>query len=199
MTKVKILALLVGMGLMFIIPAVAFAQPPIHAFSGTVTIDGAAAPDGTTVSVWINGAEVQSITVSGGTYVLVVDDSDGNYDGKSTSFLVNGMAAAETITFERGALSIDDEAHNLTASSTPVTPGRILTLDLGELNDSGQSGTATLTELGPNTEVVLSLSAGSLETELVHIHLGQCGDSLGGVDRALTSFVGVNCGDLRDG
>lgn len=35
-----------------------------------------------------------------------------------------------------------------------------------------------------------SISAGVLETELVHIHLGQCGDSLGPVDQALTSFAG---------
>ena len=40
------------------------------------------------------------------------------------------------------------------------------------------------------TEVVLNLSAGDLETELVHIHTGSCGDALGGVAHGLTSFVG---------
>ena len=40
------------------------------------------------------------------------------------------------------------------------------------------------------TQVELSISAGALETELTHIHSGQCGDTLGGVVFPLTSFVG---------
>ena len=37
--------------------------------------------------------------------------------------------------------------------------------------------------------MVLNLSAGDLQTELVHIHTGSCGDGLGGVVHGLTKFV----------
>ena len=73
---------------------------------------------------------------------------------------------------------------NITAKGEPVS----ITLDA--LNASGQIGTATLTAIGDTTLVELALSAGSLQTELVHIHAGQCGDSLGGVVHGLSSFVG---------
>ena len=63
-----------------------------------------------------------------------------------------------------------------------------LTVALDELNGSGQSGWATLTAMGDQTKVELTLSEGTLETELVHIHEGQC-DTLGGVAHSLTSFV----------
>ena len=38
--------------------------------------------------------------------------------------------------------------------------------------------------------VTLQLTGGSLETELVHIHNGQCGDILAGVAHGLTNFAG---------
>ena len=71
-----------------------------------------------------------------------------------------------------------------------VPPGAVLEIELFELNSSGQTGMATLTEMGDITRVVISLNPGDLATELVHIHSGQCGDGLGGVQYALTSFVG---------
>lgn len=62
---------------------------------------------------------------------------------------------------------------------------------LGEQNDSGQTGTAVLTGRGSFTNVSLNLSSGSSETELVHIHEGQCAPAdLGGVAHELTSFEG---------
>ena len=70
------------------------------------------------------------------------------------------------------------------------SPGGVLSIALNEQNDSGQSGWATLTAKGDQIEVVLNVSGGTLETELVHIHSGQCGDTLGGVVHPLTSFVG---------
>ncbi len=58
-------------------------------------------------------------------------------------------------------------------------------------NSSDQSGSATLTASGDRTIVTLELSTGSLDTELVHIHAGQCGDNtLGAIAHELTSFVG---------
>ena len=64
-----------------------------------------------------------------------------------------------------------------------------LAIALGELNESGQNGWALLTAKGGQTEVVLALNPGTVETELVHIHEGQCGDTLGGVSQALSSFA----------
>jgi hypothetical protein len=46
-----------------------------------------------------------------------------------------------------------------------------------------------LTSLNDQTRVELVLSPGNLESELVHIHSGQCGATLGGVVFPLTSFV----------
>ena len=65
-----------------------------------------------------------------------------------------------------------------------------MTVPLDEQNDSGQSGWATVTSRGDDTEVVLWISPGTMETEAVHIHAGACGTDLGGVARSLTSFVG---------
>jgi hypothetical protein len=77
-----------------------------------------------------------------------------------------------------------------TATVEPIpASGESVTISLDELNDSGQSGTASLTAVGESTIVDLTLSTGTLQTELVHIHAGQCGDSLGGVAHRLTNFV----------
>ncbi|MBI2855954.1 MAG: leucine-rich repeat domain-containing protein [Chloroflexi bacterium] len=91
----------------------------------------------------------------------------------------------------------------------PIDPGEVevIVLELRELNDSGQSGLATLTALGNNTEVVLSLSPGVMESTMVHIHSGQCGAALGGVLYPLADFAdgtsatileGVSFGDLPE-
>ena len=78
----------------------------------------------------------------------------------------------------------------LTPTTTArLVAGKVVSITLDELNSSGQSGTATLTEIGNSTQVVLFLSAATSQTEKVHIHSGQCGDTLGGVDFTLTSFV----------
>ena len=77
-----------------------------------------------------------------------------------------------------------------TACGNIPAKGEPVTFALDELNASGQSGTATLTAIGDTTVVSLTLSIGALETELVHIHTGQCGDTLAGVAHPLTNFVG---------
>ena len=63
-----------------------------------------------------------------------------------------------------------------------------VTVDLAELNTSGYSGTATLTAMGAQTEVVIATNAGMVP-QPTHIHSGQCGDTLGGVSYALTNVV----------
>jgi hypothetical protein len=74
------------------------------------------------------------------------------------------------------------------AQGNPYGDSGSVVFDLNEENASGQSGQATLTSLNDQTRVELVLSPGNLESELVHIHSGQCGASLGGVVFPLSSF-----------
>lgn len=65
-----------------------------------------------------------------------------------------------------------------------------LTIQLAPLNDSGQSGTAVLTDMG-NGQIKVDVTvsgepAGASEPE--HIHTGQCGPTLGGVVYPLTNL-----------
>lgn len=64
-----------------------------------------------------------------------------------------------------------------------------VTIDLAELNDSGVSGTATLTAMDGQTEVVVTLEGDDLSiTRPNHIHAGTC-DNLGGVEYPLTDVM----------
>lgn len=83
----------------------------------------------------------------------------------------------------------DKEAMASTSESMTEAGMPNLAFSLGELNDSGQTGWASLTAKGSQTEVVLALNPGSKASELVHIHDGQCA-TLGGVAQALSSFTG---------
>jgi len=65
--------------------------------------------------------------------------------------------------------------------------GQSLTVTLNSLNDSGESGTAILTEDGDKTKVTLNLNGAPVGvTQPAHIHSGKC-DSLGGVKYPLNS------------
>ena len=67
--------------------------------------------------------------------------------------------------------------------------GGDLVIPLGELNSSGQTGIATLTAMGDQTEIVISIAssaAGVLQP--IHVHGGTC-DTLGGVEYPLTNVV----------
>ncbi|MFQ5874835.1 MAG: PKD domain-containing protein [Dehalococcoidia bacterium] len=67
------------------------------------------------------------------------------------------------------------------ATPTPTVEaetGETAVIDLGELNASGQTGTATLTAMGGQTEVVIDATPGI--SGIQHIHLGSC-ENLGGV------------------
>ena len=115
-----------------------------------------------------------------------------------TSFVDGSGASVTTVdasldTLRTGDFAINShEAGNpgtYTACGNIPTEAEALTISLDEQNTSGQSGWATLTARGSMTEVVLYLAPGTLQTELVHIHAGQCGATLGGVAHGLTSFV----------
>ncbi len=119
MTRVKILALALGMVLLLTLPSVASAQRvPPHVFVGEATLDGAAAADGTTVTAIVAGADAATATVTGGdgSYTIVVDQEDSSFGGETVSFTIDGNAADETSSWEQGG----GTELNLTASSGPA-------------------------------------------------------------------------------
>lgn len=64
-----------------------------------------------------------------------------------------------------------------------------VTVQLATQNNSGESGTATLTDMGNQTQVVINLSGAPAGTpQPVHIHTGSCA-TLGGVKYPLTNLV----------
>ena len=79
------------------------------------------------------------------------------------------------------------EASVYTACGNIPATADSLTITLGEMNGSGQTGFASLNARGGQTEVVLSATAGI--SELSHIHTGSCSD-LGGVAHGLTNMAG---------
>ena len=103
----------------------------------------------------------------------------------------------------------EDEAAVYTACGNIPTEADALTIDLEQQNNSGQSGRATLTARGGQTEVVLSVPPGRTQSELAHIHSGECGnDTLGDVVHSLMNIgppgssvptVDVSLSDLRTG
>jgi hypothetical protein len=65
-----------------------------------------------------------------------------------------------------------------------------LTINLDEQNKSGESGTATLTQMGADLKVVVAVKGTPAGTpQPMHIHSGTCSD-LGGVVYPLTNVVG---------
>ena len=199
MNGIKILALLATVTLLALLPVGLFALQPEapHRFFGTAWLaDGSVAPDGTVVDAWIDGIQVGTTTVESsfqaGFYLLDVTPEVGEvFAGKNVTFNVGGVATGDSIPWVSRQQNRGDGADLTLAALSQVPPeGAVLTIGLFALNSSGQSGKATLTEVGDDVEVALSLSPGALNAELVHIHFGTCGEGLGGIDRGLTSFVG---------
>ena len=89
-----------------------------------------------------------------------------------------------------GILNVDADG-NVNQTFWLLQDADSVTIDLLELNDSGQSGTATLTAAGAQTEVVIAVTAAaSTADEPQPIHFGTCGANLGGVDHSLSGVVG---------
>lgn len=106
-------------------------------FYGSVTLDGTAAPDGTSVTVQMNGRLVGSDSVSGGSYgLLEIQTEDGDKDGDTLSFYVNGLSAGTT-SFSSG----ERTEFNLSATS----PLPSYTLTIGTSGGGNASGAGTYT------------------------------------------------------
>ena len=129
MTKVRMLALMAVAALLLIFPTVAFGQQSMpHLSAVTANVDGAPAPDGTVVSAWIDGEQVGSGTVDGGVAVLLIEQGDSSFAGKTINFKIGDLDAAETDTWEEGG-HVDPE----------------LTISAGEAVIPAESGAAGAT------------------------------------------------------
>ena len=69
-----------------------------------------------------------------------------------------------------------------------TTSNRSLSLTLAEQNQSGQSGTANIFEVGDKTKIELTLRNSPAGPQPAHVHTGSCAE-LGGVKYPLTSPV----------
>ena len=100
------------------------------------------------------------------------------------------------LVFLLAACGGDDATSTPLPTATPeammmMDAGDVLLVALNEQNDSGQTGWVTLTAKGNQTEVVLAVLPDALESELVHIHSGVCGnDTLGSIAHGLTDVAG---------
>jgi hypothetical protein len=125
MAKVRLAAVLALVALALMVPAVIYAQPaPPHIFTGTATLDGAAAANGVAVTAWVDGVAVPGASgvVAAGRYNLQVLQPDGvSYLGKSVKFKVGAADATQSQNWVQGGADV----LNLTATSGPaviVTP-----------------------------------------------------------------------------
>ena len=55
-----------------------------------------------------------------------------------------------------------------------LAQGAPVTVQLGEQNKSGESGTATITQQGDKTQVVLEMKGAPSDAQPAHIHDGSC-------------------------
>jgi hypothetical protein len=128
--------------LLLMLPSVVSAQRVIpHAFLGSATVNGSPAANGTVVAALVDGQQVAAKSVTGGTYpVLLVEPSGESFDGKTVTFTIGGIAAAQTFIWQQG------EVTELNLTATPVigspaaTPTPAPVLVLGPKGDAGPSG-----------------------------------------------------------
>jgi len=76
---------------------------------GSVTINGAPAPNGTEVTVWLEefNAPLGAGTSSGGDYsVLANQHGARSFEGRTLIFKVNGQDSGETAIWEKGGATI---------------------------------------------------------------------------------------------
>jgi len=138
--KILIRSVLLILILSLLLPLSAvYAFPDIpHQFYGTVTLDGATAPDGTSVTAEVSGI-IFSDSVSGGTYSITIQDQADDTiinAGDSISFFVDGFDA-QNATFTPGGFT----ELNLSATSPPVQ----YTLTINTNGSGSASGAGTYT------------------------------------------------------
>ena len=81
------------------------------------------------------------------------------------------------------------------AFATPVTAATsTLAVNLASQNNSGESGTATLTQQPDGVQVVISLANAPTSAQPAHVHMGTCDELIKGVtiDQLLAKPVAIN-------
>ena len=135
--------------LLLMLPSVVSAQRVIpHAFLGSATVNGSPAANGTVVAALVDGQQMAAKSVTGGTYpVLLVEPSGESFEGKTVTFTIGGIAAAQTFIWKQG------EVTELNLTATPVmglpaetpTPApapapALVPVPKGDAGPSGQQG-----------------------------------------------------------
>ena len=69
-----------------------------------------------------------------------------------------------------------DDGGDAAAAPESASSSNEVTVQLAEQNNSGESGTATLTAAGASTRVVLEMKNPTTDSQPAHIHRGSCED-----------------------
>ncbi len=126
-------------------------SPPML-LSGSVTLNGAPAPDGLNITAWDNGQVVGSVLTSGGQYnsLQACGQPDQNcHLGDSISFMLNGqLTAAQTATYQMGMpvtldLTFTGTLQQATASTTTTTSEQMTTTSSSSITSTSEEMTTT--------------------------------------------------------
>ncbi len=119
---VSVIAVMFMAAAVYAVPGVA------HNFFGSVTINGAAAPDGTVVVAQIDGADVATIATVNGKYgyegnVFNIPDPNNDRAGKTIWFVVNGVGTGKSAIFVNGGSTGVDLGITVAAPPAPSGGG----------------------------------------------------------------------------
>ena len=172
MRKIKILALLSIVALLLAVPAMASAQVAFPAtIAGTAMVDDEMAPDDTMITAMVGNAKVGSAMVMDGKFAILIAPATADDHGGTVSFMVgdkDAMASMDVM------LAPGIEAMGVMLEAMSAPPGAVVHASLYEVWPSGQTGMATLTEMGEQTRVDLSLNPGAMMGTEAGVYTGSC-------------------------
>ena len=84
---------------------------PPHVFVGVVSLNGYAAPEGTSISAFVKGEPAAQTNVINGEYSLLVDQGQQSFAGEAIEFFVGSLRASESAVWMQGG----GDVINLTA------------------------------------------------------------------------------------
>ena len=123
--------------------------PPPNKFSGDVTLNGTAAPTGTTIEAFIDGVSRGNITVAlVGKYERLAVAGDSSDDGKSVTFTVGGLPASTDQSAIWTAMIGKVQLINLVAGDAPAGDIKPPDITITEPKSGASFTTATITVSG---------------------------------------------------
>jgi plastocyanin len=130
----------------------------------------------------LGGVETGLTTLENGRSITMIDSPIASFLAGDRAVNLHKSGPEASLYTSCGDLPITTVSASAGVSSDAVT------LIMGELNDSGQSGSVTLTPKGTKTTVAVSITPGAVgNAQPSHVHAGSC-DTLGGVEYPLTSL-----------